>query len=107
MKMTKGQRVALFSLLIIVGLFFQLPLGMYCRCHWGVLSSKMIYGAMVVDAWVLIRLLIAAAHRQFLNQCLIGGAIVATSPVWIPIVFKVVLAVYLLPKGEPLHNLFH
>lgn len=106
-EMTKRQRIGLFVTLSLLGLIFQPMLGMRCRCHWGVYDSQMIYGAFVVDIWVFIRLLVAAFRRQFVQRCVLGGAIVATSVFWIPIVFKLTLALYLLPRGEPIHNLFH
>jgi hypothetical protein len=107
MNMTKGRKIALFIGLVVVGLFFQTFLGLHCRCYWGAYHSRMIYGAMVVDAWVLLHLVVAAFRRRFRDQCIMGGVLIATSPVWIPIIFKLVLGLYLLPNGEPLRNLFH
>jgi hypothetical protein len=107
MKMTKGKRISLFCMLIVIGLFFQIPMSVGCRCHWGAFSSNMIYGAMLVDGWVLLRLIIAMFRHKFMEQCLTGAALVATSPIWIPLIFKLTLAVYFLPQGQPVRSLFH
>jgi hypothetical protein len=106
-ELTKRQRIGLFVTLLILGLMLQPMLGFHCRCHWGAYDSQMIYGAFVVDLWVIIRLIVAAFRREFLRQCVPAGVIVATSVFWIPIVFKLALAIYLLTQGEPIHNLFH
>lgn len=105
--MTKVERIALFITLVVVGLSLQKDLGMLCRCHWAVFNSRMIYGAMVVDAWVTTRLIVAASRRRFLTDCVMAGIIVVTSPIWIPIIFKAVAAFYLLPKGDSITSLFH
>lgn len=99
--------MAFFGTLIVAGLFLQNFLAVRCRCYWGTYTSHMIDGALVVDIWVLGRLLLAAVRKAFLPQCLIGAMIVASSPFWIPVIFKIVLAAWLLPHGEPLSNLFH
>lgn len=105
--MTSRRRIYTFLSLVAAGLFMQMFLGIRCRCHWGYFNSQMIYAAAVVDIWVLLHLVVAAFRRRFLDQCIDGGIIVVTSPFWIPIIFKIVLAAYILPKGEPLSNLFH
>lgn len=105
--MTKGRKIALFVGLVVVGLLLQTFLGLHCRCYWEVYHARMIFGAWVIDVWVLLRLIVAACRRRFLDQCVMGGVLIVTSPIWIPIIFKLVLGLFLLPSGEPLRNLFH
>lgn len=83
MKMTRGIRISLFVILVIVGLGDQLCLARPNNCHEGV-------SALVVDAWVFLHLIVATIQRRFLEHCVMGGILVMVSTPGILIIYDAV-----------------
>jgi len=94
--MSHKAKLIIFLSCVLPGLFLQLDLGMHCRCPWGDWSSHFIQGAIALDLLFLARVVYAVVRRRFFDDCVLIGAVMLTSVMWIPLLYKAITAVYLI-----------
>jgi len=105
--MSKGAKVTLFSLLVIVGVLSQTPLSIHCRCPWGEWSQQFIQGALVFNVLWIGRTIIAIHRGKFFADWLWVGLLVFTSSIWIPLLYKAWTSVILLATEGRIGDLGH
>lgn len=105
--MSKGSRIAVFVILVAVGIVWQSSLAMRCRCAWGEWSCHFIEGAFAFNVLWAGRTTVAAIRGRFFKDWLSVGLLVFTSPIWIPMLYKAWTAVVLLITTGSVGELGH
>ena len=105
--MSHGVKTVIFGVCLLLGIFLQMGLGVHCRCAWGDWSSRFIEGAVALDLFIAAHVAYAVMRRRFYNDCLLVGALVLTSFLWIPLLYKGATAVYLLVNEGSIGQLGH
>ncbi|MEI8291332.1 MAG: hypothetical protein WCH99_17830 [Verrucomicrobiota bacterium] len=106
-QMSHKAKLIIFIPGLLAGLFFQLFLGIHCRCAWGGWSCHFIDGALALDVVLLGHIIYVLIKRKFFDDCLWVVGIILTSVFWIPWIYKGITAIYLLTTEGRIGELGH
>ncbi len=104
--MTKIFKLYVFIICLVIGVLLNLTFPSGCR-EWGPWTNKFIIGSLSFDIFIVLRTIRSMIKKTFYSDCLLVSFMILSSFIWIPLLYKMFTAIYLIMMEGKVTQLGH